>query len=101
MNEQYKRLQRTADRLQFKCQDLLDDRSDPLGQLLIRETREVREDIEASKPPRSVEGRIVSLQRELAKARSTQLPAISPNDADYLFDEYDRLRTELRSLPNY
>lgn len=101
MDPHYKPLRQHAEKLHFKCNDVLDDRGDPLAQMLLRETREVREDIERNREPRAVEDRIRQIQRELEKAKDRELPALSPDDADHLFDEYERLRGELRSMPNY
>ncbi len=101
MDEDYKSIHRQADKLHHKCKDLIDDQSNPLARLLERETMEVREDIEQNKEPRSVEDRIKRLQRELERAKDQETGAISPQDADHLFDEYEQMRGDLRGLSNY
>ncbi len=101
MDPNYKPLQQQADKLHYKCSDVIDDRNHPLAQMLDRETKEVREDIESNKPPRNVEDRIKRIQKELERAKDTPVPALSPDDADMLFDEYERLRESLHRLPNY
>lgn len=101
MDPNYKPIHQQADKLHHICIDILDDRGNPLGQMLERETKEVREDIEQNKPPRSVEDRIRRIQRELEKAKDNEVAALTPQDADRLFDEYERLRSDLRGLPNY
>lgn len=101
MDPNYKPLQQQAEHIHHKCMDILDDKSDPLAHLLERETKEIREDIERNKGPRTVEDRIKRVQRELERAKARPVPALSPDDADLLFDSYERLREGLRRLPNY
>ncbi len=101
MDPNYKPIHQQADKLQYKCKDLIDDDRDPLAQMLQRETVEVREDIEQNKAPRAVEDRIKRIQQQLEKAKSQEHPALSPQDADYLFDAYEQMREDLRGLPNF
>lgn len=101
MDPNYKPLQQQADRLHHKFQDIVDDRSQSLARSLESECREVREDIERNKAPRAVEDRIKRLQQSLRQAKSQATPALSPDDADMLFDAYESLRESLRRLPNY
>ncbi len=101
MDPNYKPLQQQADKLHHKCSDIIDDRDHPLAQLLIRETKEIREDIESNKPPRKVEDRVKQVQKELEHAKDRPVSALSPDDADLLFDGYERLREDLRQLSNY
>lgn len=97
MDPNYKPLQKEADRLQHRMNDWIDDRNDPTGASLMREAREVMEDIESSKAPRSVEDRIKRVQRLLQQ----DTPAISPEHAKTMEDEFEDLRRRLRDLPNY
>ncbi len=101
MDPNYKPLQQQADKIHHKCMDVLDDKSNPLAQLLERETKEIREDLERNKGPRTVEDRIKRVQRDLERAKDQPVSALSPDDADLLFDSYEQLREGLRRLPNY
>ena len=97
MDPKYKPLHQQADRLQHKMSDWIDDRSHPVGSNLLRESREIMEDLESSKPPRSVEDRIKRLQQHLRQ----DSPAISSDHANSMEDAYEDLRREVRGLPNY
>jgi hypothetical protein len=97
MDPNYKPLHREADKLQHRVNDWIDDRGHPAGSALLKESREVMEDIERNKAPRSVEDRIKRVQQYLRQ----DSPAISPDHAKTLEDDYEDLRRGLRSLPNY
>lgn len=97
MDPKYKALQQQADRLQYKMNDWIDDKGHPLGAALIKESREVREDLESNKPPRSVEDRVKRLIQHLRQ----DSPAISPEHAQSMENDYEDLRRSLRELPNY
>lgn len=101
MDPNYKPLQKQADRLHHTFMDIADDRNHPVGRSIEKEGREVREDIERNRPPRAVEDRIRRLQQTLNQAKASPTPALSPDDADRLYDAYEDLRQDLRSLPNY
>ncbi len=97
MDPKYKAMHQQADRLQHKMNDWIDDRSLPAGSALLRESREVMEDLESNRPPRSVEDRIKRLKQHLQQ----ESPAISPDHAKAMEDAYEDLRREVRELPNY
>lgn len=101
MDPNYKPIQQQADRLHHTFRDIADDRNSPVGQTLEKETREIREDIESNRSPRAVEDRIRRVQQVLHQAKDSPTPALSPDDADRLFDAYEDLREALRRLPNY
>lgn len=101
MNANYKPLQQRADRLQYRLHDCIDDDSVAAGQQASQMARNVREEIEANKPPRSIESRITQLQRQLEAIKSHPSPVMSPQDAHNLLEDYEDLRREVRRLPNY
>lgn len=101
MNPNYKDIHKTADQLHFMFRDVVDDTGHPLAQSLITETKEVVESIESNRPPRAVEDRIREVQKLLDKCRGLQGAVISDNDYNNLFKSYEKLRENVRRLPNY
>lgn len=101
MDPNYKPLQQQADQLHGKFLDYRDDRNDQLSRWLENETKQVREDIEQGKAPRSVESRIQEIQKQLAQAKAQPTAAMSTDDAARLFDGYENMRVKLRGMPNY
>ncbi len=97
MDPKYKAAHQQADKLQHRMSDWIDDRSHPVGSALLRESREVMEDLESNKAPRSVEDRIKRVQQQLRH----DSPAISPDHANSMEDAYEELRRQVRELPNY
>jgi len=101
MNPNYKPLQQQADRLRHRVQDRIDDDSHALARQLTQASRNVMEDIESSKAPRSVESRIQQVQRVLEELKEKESSVMSARDADTLEEDYEELRREIRKLPNY
>jgi phage shock protein A len=101
MRAEYKSLQRQADHLQHRMQDCIDNGSDPVAQKVARMARDVMEEIESDKPPRAIESRIVQLKQRLEEIKGHPTPVMSPQDARTLQDDYEDLRREARSLPDY
>lgn len=101
MGMNYKDIYKQAMNLEHKLKDRLDDRNHPLSQQLIRQTKEVSEDLESQKDPRSVESRIREVQKLLIQARADGTAVLNPEESDMLHDAYEDLREDLRGLPNY
>lgn len=101
MKANYKPLQQMADRLQYRLQDCIDDDSAASGRQITQMARNVREEIEADKPPRSIEARIVQLQRRLEDLKAHGSGVMSPQDAHNFLEDYEDLRRDVRRLPNY
>lgn len=101
MDSMYEPLQQQADKLQFRCHDLLADQSDDLAQDLKRQSVEVREDIKQNKAPQAVEARIRSIEQVLQRVKATGANALAATNAGKLLTEYEDLRRSLRSMPNY
>ena len=98
MNPDYQRLRSEADKLFYRFKDVLDDPAAAGG--LAGEVRNVVEDFEQNKKPRSIEDRIKRVIDHLERVRS-EGSVISSGDADDLVDRYEDLRRELRKLDNY
>jgi|GEM_PF-5616259 len=101
MNANYKQVHQQADKLFYKFQDIVDDRSDSLANETQREIKEVVELIEMDRPPRAVEDRIKVVQKLLEKVRAETSHMMTPEDAAFLIHEYEHLREQLHRLPNY
>lgn len=101
MDARYAPLQKQADRLRYRMQDVVNKDAHSLGGQLVQIARDVMEDIECSKAPRTVESRIEQLKRLLGTFRSKSSAVISPQAAQAMYDSYEELRRQLRALPNY
>jgi|GEM_PF-2460300 len=101
MDQKYKPIQKKADHLQHRMRDVVDNNSDEKASQLLKLSRAVLEDVESNRAPRAVESRIIQLKQVLEHCSSQPTAAISSNHAEAMFDEYEDLRRELRSLPNY
>lgn len=98
MNPDYQRLRQVADRLYYRFNDVVDDKNAAAS--LAREVRNVVEDFDQQKKPRSIDDRVKNVIGQLEQIRSSGT-AISPSDADDLRDRYEDLRRDLRDLENY
>lgn len=98
MSQDYKDLRSQADRIFYRFNDVLDDRG--AAGSLASEVRNVVEDFDMQKAPRSVEDRIKRLVEQLKRVRS-EGKIMDAGDADDLIDRYEELREQLRRLPNY
>lgn len=101
MDPKYQQIYKSAVNLEHKCADMIDDRSDALGQKLLQLAKALIDDMESKKSPRACESRVQEMQRALGRVKSDESHFMSPNDADTLEDAYEDVRRELRGLPNY
>ena len=101
MRAEYKSLQKQADHLQHRTHDCVDNSSGPMAQRVAHMARDVMEEIESDRPPRSVESRIIQLKQHLEEMKAHPTAVMSPQDARTLMDDYEDLRREVRSLPDY
>lgn len=101
MDARYAPLQKQADRLRYRMQDVVNKNAHYLGRQLVQIARDVMEDIECSKAPRTVEARIEQLKRLLGQFKVDASDVISPQAAQSMYDSYEELRRQLRALPNY
>lgn len=101
MDARYAPLQKQADQLRYRMQDVVNKNAHHLGNQLVQVARDVMEDLECSKAPRAVESRIEQLKRLLGHFRANASDVISPQAAQTMYDSYEDLRRQLRALPNY
>lgn len=99
MDQNYQELRRQADRLWHRCNDCVDDKN--AARSLLDETRNVVEDFEMNKKPRSIDDRIKRVIQELEELKRGGSEVMDFGDIDELRDGYEELREDLRKLPNY
>lgn len=99
---QYQALHKQATDLNYKVHDMIGgDSSHPHAAALQREVRELMEDIEVRKMPRTIEDRVKTIQRQLKQAQVQQHSYLSYNEFDYLHDNYEHIRRGLQQWHNY
>ena len=101
MDQNYKAIHQQADKLFYKFQDIVDDKTDAMASSAQHEIKEIVECIEMNKAPRFVEDRVREVQKMMEKVRAGESHMMTPEDAAFLIHEYEQLRKQLRSLPNY
>jgi hypothetical protein len=98
----YDPLRNQAIQLHRKVQDFIgNDYAHPSASMLQREVRELQEDFETGKHPRSIEGRIKTIQNQLRQTQNIQNSYMNYNEFDYLHDNFEEMRMTLRKLNNY
>jgi hypothetical protein len=101
MDQQYKNALKVAESLEFKIKDYLDDKSHNTAQTLTEEARQLVDDLEVKKNPRSVEGRVKSIMQTLKSVRGFASVVMDPDHAEHLYREYEKLMMSLRKFDNY
>src|SRR3712207_5658899 len=99
MSPDYKRLRGEADRIYYRFNDVLDDKG--AAGSLVSEVRNVVEDFDQQKKPRSIEDRIKRVQQQLRALDDQCSTAMDASDIDDLLDRYEELRQDLHDLDNY
>jgi hypothetical protein len=98
MNPDYKALQQQADQLHYRCRDLVSgSNADQIANI----AQDVREDLERGMTPRQVEARILVVMKQLSGLMGQPNQTMKPQDARMMVDAYERLRRQVRELPNY
>ncbi len=101
MDANYKPIHEHAEKLYSKYLSIVDDKTDHMANEAEHEIKEIIELVEMNRPPRMVEDRIREVQKMLEKVRAGGSHMMTPEDAALLIHEYERLREQLRRLPNY
>lgn len=101
MNQEYEQLFRDCQNLEFKVRDLLDDRSNPIGQQLISQTKDLTSDIRAQKNPRSVEDRVKRIINTFDSAQEHGDSIMDYNHMAFFVQSYERVIEKLRKFSNY
>jgi hypothetical protein len=99
MNDDYKRLRERADHLFRRFNDTVDNGA--AAGSLAAEIRNVVEDFEMSKSPRSIDDRVKRVMEGLDELKRSGPDTMDYGDIDELHDGYEDLRGELRDLDNY
>ncbi len=101
MNDDYREIYALAERLHYRFRDIVDQPNTSEMQQLRELTKQVVEDIEAGKKPRSIEDRIKAVQQRLDAVRDSGEAGMNSPDAEELYEAYQELREEVRDLPDY
>lgn len=99
MNDDYKRLRQTAERIMYRFRDVTDDHA--AARSIESDVRNVVEDFEMNKEPRSIDDRVKRIMAALEKLNDGDGQTIDHNDINELIDQYEELREDLRDLDNY
>lgn len=99
---QYDALLKQATALNYKVHDFIGgDHSHPSAGALQHEVRQLMEDIEVRKLPRSIEQRVKTIQQQLKQSQVQQHSFMNYNEFDYLHDNYENFRRGLQKWHNY
>lgn len=98
---QYKPLYQQAVNLQYKFHDFTVGISHPEVNTLRNEINQLVEDIEVKKNPHTIEDRIKTIQRQLIQSEHTGSPIMHYEHKDFLHDNYEQMRNNVRGLNNY
>ena len=102
MDQYYKPMYQRAHDLLYKFHDYLGQGPyDPRAEVLKHEIRELVEDVEKQKNPRSIENRVKIIQRELQTARRHENPYMHYDHLDDLHHHYESIRQDLHHFDNY
>ena len=101
MKPEYEDLHHHADHLFHRLESMIDNHEDELAHELEENGRDVRELLERGRPPRSIEDSLKQLENSLNRLKAAPNAVISPQDAGSLLKDYEDLRRQVRSLPDY
>ncbi len=99
MTDDYQRLHQQADRLYHRLKDVVDNHA--AGDVVAADARNVAEDFEMNKQPRSIEDRVKRVTESLKQLERGDGQTIDFNNLEELVDNYEELREEIRELDNY
>lgn len=95
-------LHKQAIQLNYKVKDFIGgDYSHPSAHMLQHEVRQLQEDFEMRKHPRTIEARIKTIQNQLRQAQHLEKSYMNYHEYDYLHDTYEHMRMNLRKLKDY
>lgn len=95
-------LHKQAVQLSYKANDFIGgDYTHPSARSLQHEVRQLQEDFEMRKHPRSIEGRIKTIQNQLRQSQNLSNSYMNYNEFDFLHDNLEAMRMNLRKLNNY
>jgi hypothetical protein len=97
----YQPLRKEADLIHHRFCDRCDDMNHQFAQWIKQESKLVVQDIDAKRPPHSIESRILQIENRLKMPRQQEMSVMTPHDARTMVNEYEQLRVHLRQMPNY
>jgi ketosteroid isomerase-like protein len=101
MTREYQDLHRTADKLQFRFRDYLDEPNDPEARALFSALEQFREQVEMEKNPRTLEDIAQRLAEEFRNANSRQVTFMSSHHLSEFYQEFESIIHHLRKFENY
>ena len=97
----FEQMRHQADQLHFKFKDFIVGSAPNSMAGLEHEVRELVEDFEKHKHPRTIEARIKAIQIALKQASHIPHGDINYHEFDYLYDAYEHMRRALREFHSY
>ena len=97
----FQQFNQQADQMYHKFKDFVAGGPPNTFTSLEHEIREIVEDFEKNKHPRSIEARIKTVMTMLKQAEHMPHGEINYNEFDFLHDNYEHMIMALRKLPNY
>jgi hypothetical protein len=98
---QYKEALKTAQNLEYKIKDLIDDKQHSISQSLFSESKRLVDELENKKNPRSLEDQIKGIITLLHHADQEGETVMDHRHADMLHHEYEHFMMSLRKFDNY
>lgn len=99
MDADYQRLHQEAEELFHRFNDVVDDKAATME--LDENIRDVGEEFEMSKNPRSIEDKIEGVISSLKLMRRGGSEEMDFSNIDELIRDFEGLRQKVRDLPNY
>lgn len=99
MSPDYQRLRQQADQLYYRFNDIVDDKA--AAGTLPGNVRNVVEEFEMNKNPHDIEARVKEIIEALKAAGRDETQIMDRGHGDELVSDYEKLREQIRELPNY
>jgi DNA/RNA-binding domain of Phe-tRNA-synthetase-like protein len=101
MNQQYEKLHKLTESLEFKLRDKIDDKSNPLSSRLQSEFRRFVDNVESEKSPRTLEDQAKDIKNLLRSCAEEGDKVMDYSDIDFFEDAFEDIRIDLRKFDNY
>lgn len=99
MSPEYESLRSQADKLFYRFNDVVDDKA--AAGALLGNVRNVVEEFEMNKNPHSIEDRVKNIIEEVKQIARGETQIMDRGNAEELVHSYEKLREQIRGLPNY
>lgn len=99
--QQYQDFLKSCQSLQYKVHDRMDDKNSSIGRALIAETKNLIEEIEMQKNPKTLEEKVKHIQSLFHKAKEEGDAIMDYTDISFFDESYEHLKLTLRKFDNY